>query len=621
VTKAHLESLQLVLHGTQSVPQSVSAIPKQCHSQCLRGCARKGAEYCDSCKRYRLAETFECVENCPIGTYLNENTCRYCPTSCAECSNPHSCSRCLKNAFHLDDGSCSDSCREGTFPASNQSCILCHQSCMSCDGPLDTNCTGCYPQLTLHDHTCMIHESTSCPERQYFDHRAHECRRCHKSCSSCDGKESTRCTSCFGGAVLNEEGRCADTRHLRQSCYPGEYFDGHSFECAACPPSCGNCSDNLTCNSCLAGVYLTEHGTCVESCSNLSACAGKHCHPSCLTCSGLESFHCNSCPEGLLFLNNSCVQSCPAQYIQSNLTCMKCHGDCETCDGPTEKNCTTCPQEKLLSGHSCVVDCPTGSYNQENTCLKCTAGCANCTTRDSCNQCTSRYYLLDTPPDPRCVSHCPDGYIAHPASSSCEPCPDNCAICSTISTCQTCQSGYAYYAPSGSCRESCPPGYYKTPTGECTACQLPCSTCVGSALNCSSCSGKKALDTASSLCRDCCNADRTMAQCCDCDQDSVFCHLTNLTSLLDPIATPTPSTADRMELATLLIVGIGTAVALFLVLCVVSLCLLFRYCRSRSNPSYMKVPNQDTLNITAGDMYNTSDSDADLFTNNSVAVS
>lgn len=199
--------------------------------------------------------TLECVKNCPVGTFLEKNTCRYCPALCAECSDAHSCTKCLPHTFYLVDGGCSDRCSEGTFSASNHSCISCHQSCMSCTGPLDTDCTNCYPQFTLQDHACVIHESTSCPIGQYFDHRAHECRFCHKSCASCEGKESSQCTTCFGGAVISEEGQCTDNRQLR-SCFHGQYFNGNDFECATCPSSCDSCSNNLTCTSCPPGVLL-----------------------------------------------------------------------------------------------------------------------------------------------------------------------------------------------------------------------------------------------------------------------------------------------------------------------------------------------------------------------------
>lgn len=59
------------------------------------------------------------------------------------------------------------------------------------------------------------------------------------------------------------------------------------------------------------------HGTCVESCPPDTAiddeqliCFGAHCHQSCLTCFGPESVHCNSCREGSLLVNNSCVPHC-----------------------------------------------------------------------------------------------------------------------------------------------------------------------------------------------------------------------------------------------------------------------------------------------------------------------
>lgn len=607
-----LESLQLVLYGTQSVPPSVLAIPNQCHPECVRACAREGPEYCDMCKHYRLADSLQCVKNCPLGTYVNGNTCRSCPLLCAECEDAHTCVQCYPRAFRLIDGSCSDHCSGGTFPTANKSCLVCHQSCKTCDGPHDTDCTSCHPQFTLQGDACVIREPTSCPIGYYFDHRAHECRSCHKSCASCSGKESTLCASCFRGAVISEEGRCIDTRQLR-SCFAGQYFDGDKFECATCPSYCSSCSNNLTCNSCLPGIYLTRHGNCVESCHPREICTDMHCHKSCLTCFGPEPVHCNSCPEDLLLANNSCVQHCPLKFFTSKQSCKICHENCKSCMGPSENDCLTCPPKKLLNDHSCVTSCPAGTYSEEIVCSKCLKDCISCVAQDSCSRCKSGYYLLDVHPIARCVGQCPLGFVAQHSSATCQPCPSNCAICHTSSTCDACQPGYAYYAPSGLCLDTCPLGYYSSPAGSCITCQLPCSTCIGSALNCSSCSRGMALDTASQVCRECCNADKAVVQCCDCDADRKFCHWLNFTKLPDG---PAPST-DGAYVSTHIVVGVCIAI-LVVLLCVFLFIILVRYYFSRFSRKYQMVPNQEGLEIASDDG---SGSDTDFYVTSSEIVS
>lgn len=603
-----LEALKLILYGTLSIPLSVGGIPTHCHPQCLRGCARKGPQYCDVCRKYQIAQTLECVEYCPPGTYLNKDMCRDCPPLCAQCNDAYSCTQCQSHAFQLPNGSCSKQCSMDTFP-SNKSCIPCHQSCLSCGGPHETNCTSCLPQFALKDNACMIREPTSCPNGQYFDHRAHECRLCHTSCSSCNGKESTQCTSCLKGTSVSLDGRCIDSRHLRRTCHPGQYLDGVNFECVACPLSCSNCSDNLTCTSCPVDQYLTQHGTCVETCVSqtaneiISFCRGTHCHHSCLTCFGPESIHCNSCPQGFLFFKNSCIENCPLHYYRSNLTCRTCHSSCKSCVGPSENHCLSCPPGEFLNDQKCVKNCPAGNYgSKQGLCSPCMNDCLGCSSLDSCIRCRNGYYLLDVTVT-KCVAHCPSGYILHPPSQSCQPCPSNCATCNTTVSCYSCHSGYVYYAPSGSCQAACPDGYYSSPSRHCISCHPPCSTCTGSALNCSTCSIGMAMDTVASMCRKCCNPDKANTQCCDCSRDSKICFWVNVSH--DSFVTQSPIgshfTAHK-------VIGI-TITSLVLLLCLSLLAVLSRHYCSRFNKQYHKVPSQETLEIA-----DDSGSDADLYT-------
>ena len=55
----------VVLYGTEEVPESIRRIPDQCSSECLRGCASQGEQYCDSCKQRRMASSLKCVSSCP----------------------------------------------------------------------------------------------------------------------------------------------------------------------------------------------------------------------------------------------------------------------------------------------------------------------------------------------------------------------------------------------------------------------------------------------------------------------------------------------------------------------------------------------------------------------------
>ena len=67
--------ISLNLHGTGSIPASVSAIPSTCHPNCSRGCSGPEASDCDGCSEYRVASSLECVSECPNTTYAHNMYC------------------------------------------------------------------------------------------------------------------------------------------------------------------------------------------------------------------------------------------------------------------------------------------------------------------------------------------------------------------------------------------------------------------------------------------------------------------------------------------------------------------------------------------------------------------
>ncbi len=392
-TKVVVNALELILYGTLSVPDSVQAIPSLCDPQCLRGCAKKGPFFCDACKHYQMNGTLECVEKCPLEFYESLGMCYECPPLCAECDREHVCSRCLSSFLFLN-GTCHTSCPEGTFASSDSMCISCHQSCLTCDGPHDNSCMGCHPQFVLKEGMCIMRDATSCLNGEYFDHRAHECRLCHESCALCSGGESTHCTTCHEGHV-NRGGQCIDSRQLR-SCDNGHYFDASHLECASCPVTCANCSDNLTCTSCPEPLYLTKGNVCVKQCpphtisDDVNSLCIDTCHVSCLTCTN-TSENCLSCAPGLFLMNYSCVEVCPTNYYSDSGDgfCKPCLLNCAVCQGPS--SCHFCQEEYAYyaPNQSCLLHCPDGYYLSRNReCLPCESPCSTCAgTSLNCSTC------------------------------------------------------------------------------------------------------------------------------------------------------------------------------------------------------------------------------------------
>ena len=59
--------ISMTLYGTTTTPESVSNIPYSCDAACAGSCSGVGADNCDACSsdHYRIAETLECVRECP----------------------------------------------------------------------------------------------------------------------------------------------------------------------------------------------------------------------------------------------------------------------------------------------------------------------------------------------------------------------------------------------------------------------------------------------------------------------------------------------------------------------------------------------------------------------------
>ena len=73
-----LDDFSVTLYGTSSTPKAVKRIPKKCSSQCARGCAAKGSNYCDACKRLRIPSSLRCVASCPTGQCAVDGYCVHC---------------------------------------------------------------------------------------------------------------------------------------------------------------------------------------------------------------------------------------------------------------------------------------------------------------------------------------------------------------------------------------------------------------------------------------------------------------------------------------------------------------------------------------------------------------
>ena len=77
-TQVNISNVQFQFFGVSNTPQSVANIPDVCHTDCARGCADEGSNYCDACVNLRDAYTMECIDICPVG-YNERNGYCYNP--------------------------------------------------------------------------------------------------------------------------------------------------------------------------------------------------------------------------------------------------------------------------------------------------------------------------------------------------------------------------------------------------------------------------------------------------------------------------------------------------------------------------------------------------------------
>ena len=87
-TAVNVSSVEFQFYGVSEVPEAVANIPAQCHSDCRRGCAREGSNYCDSCVNLRNAYTLECIDHCPPGYTEHNGYCYDSSLPAKECNSP-----------------------------------------------------------------------------------------------------------------------------------------------------------------------------------------------------------------------------------------------------------------------------------------------------------------------------------------------------------------------------------------------------------------------------------------------------------------------------------------------------------------------------------------------------
>lgn len=489
-------------------------ICSKCNHPCLT-CMKGSYGYCYTCvDGYYLSLEFLTegeyhTGECAVCSRSVSN-CELCISDCDDDLAGYTCSaictKCSEQFYLSDDG---------------KSCLDCHNTCKTCDGPSDEECIECKDGLYKYEGKCVACNSSclvcaenpdlcaACQPHHYLKDGI--CYPCDSSCDECEN-EATNCTKCKKFIYENKcYNSCLDV---------GEGFGGNleTWECYKCQlDNCLEYDDGCQCQLCKEGYFIeSDPLTHIEFCvpcalDNCKACNGigvndctecndgyylhtfstgakecKVCEGGCTICS--TATICSSCKEGYFLNTKSECENChppctncsgsdgsicskceDKYYHTTDDKCLSCNSPCDTCFGPSATECNTCADGYHLFGSSC---------------LECTPPCLTCTAQSltECLSCVDKHYLVGNKckeckapcencqgSETQCTS-CLEGYYI--TGQTCTPCPTGCATCTSSGSTTQCQK--------------CIDGYIKTGSS-CEKCGEGCATCVDSKTNCPKC--------------------------------------------------------------------------------------------------------------------------------------
>jgi hypothetical protein len=380
-------------------------------------------------------------------------------------------------------------CNYGFYMGSNGNCQTCHPLCPDCFAAGVFACLAGDPSKTDLVYHPDAKTSVCVNSNHYLDFSLVACFPCHSSCVTCRGPLSSDCLTC-GTSQWVDNGVC--------KCLPGFAFDSTN-NCQPCHVNCVQCTqpgDSNMCDpaaqrsyetcvvgsgcTCNTGLTRIWDGTCQSiMCSSL---------PKCLTCSSTQ---CLTCFAEATLIAGNCI--CNSGFglnvgIGSGNRCIPCHIKCSSCNPSDYATCTTC-----RSTDSAVTFGPAGGcackdfYFMEvisGNCRSCHGNCRACKgpTYMDCLTCKQTSF---TP----ISGVCGQPAIRYTADTQYMPdygkyatCAGLCATCSGKSTnCLSCYSGFSSSLGGTQVTENtcqCINGKYQVPgTNFCRAvtCKLQCA--------------------------------------------------------------------------------------------------------------------------------------------------
>lgn len=250
------------------------------------------------------------------------------------------------------------------------------------------------------------------------------------------------------------------------------------MSCNICPVGSFSLTGNITCSSCLPGLYQPSANslTCMPCSAGLFTPSNNS--VSCLTCSlgffsPIRSTNCSICPLGRFTADTastslaSCLDCPTGFYGNQNRTCIQCAKNTFSNFTGRTSLCDSCPLgQKSPPGSSSIDACQLCDEGQNFTLVNNDIICGNCSINQFgngriCDWCPNGTYTVgEGKPFRECLS-CSEGrYQVGFMTRTCEICPFNTFSGSGWTNCTDCPIGRYTLSPKSSQCMDCPQGSF-----------------------------------------------------------------------------------------------------------------------------------------------------------------
>ncbi|KAL4484495.1 hypothetical protein ABPG74_019672, partial [Tetrahymena malaccensis] len=187
-----------------------------------------------------------------------KNQCIPCSSNCKYCKDQTICNKCLQGFYLFPDQTCGFCDVQNGYFIQDDKCIKCHQSCSSCSGTQESQCTKCNTNMGFFQFPDLTCKECNIIDGYFID--GDKCFKCHQSCQTCVGEKQNQCQKCYSGLGL---------------------YLHSDYTCRKCDTNNGSFIDG---------------GNCIS------------CHKRCKTCFGAKSDQCQECYENYQIDKNICYQ-------------------------------------------------------------------------------------------------------------------------------------------------------------------------------------------------------------------------------------------------------------------------------------------------------------------------